>query len=128
MQSVLAIAIGGALGALSRHYMNILLSMAAKVTFPVGILFVNVLGCFAMGVLIACFTLIWNPSQEVKLFLLTGFLGAFTTFSAFSLDVMTLWSRGAVFEVLAYVLTSVILSILAVFLGHWIIWKIYGAA
>ena len=128
MQSVLAIAIGGALGALGRHYMNVFISMTAKVSFPVGILLVNVLGCFLMGVLIACFTLVWNPSQEIKLFLITGFLGAFTTFSAFSLDVMTLWSRGAVFEAMAYILASVVLSIMAVFLGHLIVWKIFGAA
>lgn len=128
MHPVLAIALGGALGAVGRHYMNVLVSMSMNITFPVGILVVNVLGCFLMGGLIACFTLFWNPPQDIKLFLVTGFLGAFTTFSTFSLDVMTLWSRGAVFEAGLYIAGSVILSIAAVFVGHGIVWKLFGAA
>ena len=118
MHSVLAIALGGALGAVGRHYMNIFVSMNAKMAFPVGTLGVNVLGSFLMGVLIAVFAQYWQPPQEVKLFLVTGFLGGFTTFSTFSLDVMTLYSRGATLEAAAYIGASVLISIAAIFAGH----------
>lgn len=117
MHTAFAIALGGALGALCRHYMNMAIGQFANMTFPVGILSINVLGSFLMGVMIAVFAHYWNPPQDIKLFLLTGFLGAFTTFSAFSLDVMTLWSRGAMGEALLYVGGSVVLSVLAIFAG-----------
>lgn len=126
MQAAIAIALGGALGALARHYMNVLFSYAANATFPIGIMSINVLGSFLMGGLIALFALAWNPDQHIKLFLITGFLGAFTTFSAFSLDVMTLWSRGAVLEAFGYVTGSVVLSIAAIFCGHMLVTYVIG--
>lgn len=76
-----------------------------------------------MGVLIAGFMHIWTPPQEVKLFLLTGFLGAFTTFSAFSLDMMTLMNGGDMRGAVTYMTASVLLSVGAVFLGSFLVWK-----
>lgn len=123
----LAIGGGGAFGAIARHGMNkAIMNIVGLGGFPFGILSINILGCFLMGVLSALFITYWNPSQMVKLFLITGFLGGFTTFSTFSLDVMTLWSRGAVLETLVYIAISIIFSILAIFMGFGLITKIYG--
>ncbi len=62
-----------------------------------------------------------GSSQEIRLFLATGLLGGFTTFSAFSLDVVNLWEKGAIAAVFGYVFASVVFSILAVFTGLWIV-------
>jgi CrcB protein len=61
-----------------------------------------------------------GASNELRLFVATGILGGFTTFSAFSLDVAVLWERGAALHALAYVLASVVGAILALFLGLWL--------
>lgn len=123
MKMILAIGLGGALGALSRHFMNTGIAAFLKAPFPWGTLCVNVLGCFVMGVFVAVFAAFGNPSQEVRAFLTVGLLGGFTTFSAFSLDAMTLWTAGDIKGALLYVTASVVLSIAAIFLGSFIVWK-----
>jgi len=117
MNTILAIAAGGALGAVSRYGFN---TGALKIFgdgFPFGTLGVNVLGSFLMGIAIAGFAHFWQPPQELRLFLITGFLGAFTTFSAFSLDVSTLFERGELSQVALYISASVVFSIAALFVG-----------
>lgn len=128
MSAVLAIAAGGALGALARHFLNIAVSTTLAQPFPFGTLTCNVLGSLVMGGLISYFAHVFNPPQEIKLFLLTGFLGAFTTFSAFSLDSMVLIERGAWSAFFAYTIGSVVLSIGAVLAGSWLIWKMTAAS
>lgn len=115
IKTLLAISAGGALGAVARHGVNVLSLKLMGSAFPWGTLAVNVMGSFIMGLLIAIFAHFWQPSHEVKLFLITGLLGAFTTFSTFSLDVATLWERSAYLPVAGYVLASVVLSISALF-------------
>jgi len=115
--SLLAVAGGGAIGAVGRYGVGMLAVQLAGHGYPWGTLGVNVLGSFLMGVLVAIFGQAWQPDQAVKLFLITGFLGAFTTFSAFSLDAITLYERGAHMHALSYVASSVILSIAALFAG-----------
>lgn len=110
-----AIAAGGALGAVTRHGVNLAAAQVLGTDYPWGTLTVNVVGSFVMGVLVAAFAHLWQPPQEVKLFLVTGFLGAFTTFSAFSLDVSVLVERGALMAAGGYVTASVVLSIAALF-------------
>lgn len=83
--------------------------------FPVATGGVNVLGSFAMGMLVAFMAYRWNSHYAPLL--LTGLLGGFTTFSAFSLDAVTLWERGQAAGALIYVFGSVILSIVAVIAG-----------
>ena len=85
--------------------------------FPFGTLFVNVLGSFIMGCLIETMALKWSPSPEMRVFLITGFLGAFTTFSTFSLDVALQIEKGAYMAAASYIAISVILSIGGLFLG-----------
>lgn len=107
--TLLYVALGGALGAALR-YLTFLL-----VAFPFGTLAVNVLGSFAMGL-----GFVWLAERgldRASLFVMTGILGGFTTFSAFSLDVARLYERGELTMAAAYVLASVVFSVLALFAG-----------
>lgn len=107
MQTILAIAGGGAIGAVLRHVVNGL----APGPFPWGIMACNVAGSFAMGVLIALFADIWQAPPTLKAFLTVGVLGGFTTFSTFSMDAVLLWERGAMLQAALYTLGSVALGI-----------------
>ncbi len=126
IMSMGAIAAGGALGALTRHFVNAGIASAFKVPFPLGIMSINILGSFIMGALIALFAARLDVSQGWRLFLVVGFLGSFTTFSTFSLDTMTLITKGEWFTAALYVGGSVVLSIAAVFAGSWVIWKFFA--
>ena len=117
MKLLVAIALGGAAGALGRHFVGVLAVRVMGHGFPWGTLAVNIAGSLAMGVLIELMALIWSPSAEMRAFLSIGILGAFTTFSAFSLDVATLYERGQVGVTAAYVAASVLLSVGALFVG-----------
>ena len=113
----LQVALGGAIGASARYGVNI---MATRLVpgLPVGTLVVNVLGCMAMGLLASGLAL--RGGQHLAPFLLTGVLGGFTTFSAFSLDAATLWTRGDTGLALVYVAASVGLSLAAIAVGLWL--------
>lgn len=117
MSAILAIAAGGAFGALLRHSVNVAAVKLLGHGFPYGTMAVNVIGSFAMGICIAVFAHYWQPSETVRLFIVTGFLGAFTTFSTFSLDFVSLWERHAYFHSALYLSGSIILSIAALFLA-----------
>jgi len=117
----LAVAVGGALGSVLRHGINSMSLSFFPLSFPVGILAVNVLGSFLMGFAVALFAQSFQPSPELKLFLITGLLGGFTTFSAFSFDAVALFERGEVVQACLYVALSVILSIAALVLGLFLV-------
>ena len=117
MQMVLAVASGGAIGAVARYWVAGLALRWMGPQFPWGTLTVNVVGSFLMGLLIAFLALRTNVSPELRAFLLVGVLGGFTTFSAFSLDVSVLVERKDMGAALLYVFGSVVLSIGALFLG-----------
>lgn len=117
MYMILAVAVGGALGAVLRYGCNVMALHFLGSGFPWATLFVNIFGSFAMGVLIAAFASLGNPSPEMRAFLTVGFLGALTTFSTFALDVSVLWEKGDVLYTALYVSSSVILSIFALFAG-----------
>tara|TARA_R110000787_G_scaffold24003_2_gene68409 strand:- start:2598 stop:2969 length:372 start_codon:yes stop_codon:yes gene_type:complete len=107
----LAIALGGALGAMGRYGVNAVVFSVVGGRFPLGTLCVNVLGSVAMGifyVLIVERALLPDPWRE---FVLVGLLGAFTTFSAFSLDSLALWQNGHIALALTYVILSLVLCI-----------------
>lgn len=114
---LLAVAAGGAFGALARHVVAGQATRLLGDGFPWGTLLVNVLGCFAMGLLVELFARTFTPSAELRAFLTVGLLGAFTTFSAFSLDVASLQGRGELALAGGYIALSVVLSIAALFLG-----------
>ncbi len=113
----IAIAIGGALGSVSRYGLNLFLTQKITTAFPIGIFSVNVLGSILMGISVALFTYLWGGSQTARAFFTIGFLGAFTTFSIFSLDVLQLIERQAYLMAFIYTFGSVLLSIGGVFLG-----------
>jgi len=107
----LAVALGGALGALGRYGANGLLFSLAAGRFPLGTLVVNVSGSIAMGVLYVLIIEKGILPAEWRNLLMVGFLGAFTTFSAFSLDALALWQNGHLLLALAYVFGSLILCL-----------------
>jgi CrcB protein len=113
----LLVFLGGGLGAAARHTINIVSARLLGTAFPYGTLTVNVVGSLAMGLIAAYFAFKGDASQHWRLFIATGVLGGFTTFSAFSLDVAVLYQRGEVGLALGYVLASVVLSIAALFVG-----------
>ena len=116
-----AVAAGGAIGAVLRHSANVFALKLFGDGFPWGTLIVNVLGSFIMGALVAWFAHVWQPSHEVRALLITGVLGAFTTFSTFSLDVATLWERNALIPAAGYITSSVILSVGALFIAIFLV-------
>lgn len=114
----LIVFLGAGLGGALRHGVNVWAVRAFGYEFPLGTLIVNVLGCFVMGLLAGLF--IFRAGlipQHARLFLTTGLLGGFTTFSAFSLDAALLVERHAYVAAGAYVTGSVVASIGAFFLG-----------
>ena len=123
MPMALAIALGGAVGALSRHYMAAAVSRAFGLGFPYGTLTVNMVGCFLMGLLVEAMALRFSITPEARGFLAVGLLGGFTTFSAFSLEVALLYERGQPLLAALYVVASVVLSVAALFgglaVGRW---------
>lgn len=122
LQAVLVF-LGGGLGAALRHGVNIWSARLFGLAFPWGTLIVNVVGSTVMGLLAAWFALRADAglSQHARLFLTTGILGGFTTFSAFSLDTVLLWERNETGLAAAYVAASVILSVGGLLLGLWVV-------
>jgi CrcB protein len=112
----LLVFIGGGLGAVARHGINRAGLALLGPGFPWWTLAVNVAGSFAIGLLAGLFGA-WEAGHNLRLFLTTGVLGGFTTFSAFSLDALTLWERGAGLQAGLYVLGTVIASLIAAFAG-----------
>jgi CrcB protein len=117
MYLILAIAAGGAIGAVGRHFVNVGAVTMLGTGFPYATLIVNVVGSFLMGVLIHVMAVSWTVSLEMRAFLTVGGLGAFTTFSTFSLDVALLYERGQLFLAGIYIVVSVAISIGALFIG-----------
>jgi CrcB protein len=117
MYLILAIAAGGAIGAVGRHFVNVGAVTMLGTGFPYATLIVNVVGSFLMGVLIHVMAVSWTVSPEMRAFLTVGGLGAFTTFSTFSLDVALLYERGQLFLAGIYIVVSVAISIGALFIG-----------
>ena len=111
------VAFGGALGAIFRYVMGSSIGHVIHVGFPYSTLVVNVAGSFALGLLTEIIDLNWTLGQELRSFLAVGVLGSFTTFSAFSQDVVFLIERGELTSAGLYIVLSVVLSIAGVFAG-----------
>lgn len=125
MSILLSIASGAIFGALGRHYLIQIISRWLGGNFPWGTLTVNILGCLLMGLLIESFALHGSTTPETRAFLTVGMLGAFTTFSAFSLDTILLIEKGELVSASIYVLASVILSILGLFTGMMLVKAVF---
>jgi fluoride exporter len=121
MQAYLLVGAGGALGAMSRYGFSLFVGRFHNGLFPLATFGVNVIGSLIMGLLIgflAKATPGWQP--EARLLVAVGVLGGFTTFSSFSLDVVTLIERGSLITAAFYAVASMIVAVLALFAGLWI--------
>jgi CrcB protein len=118
--SYLVVFIGGGLGSMLRHFMNIFVARLAGTHFPMHTLVINVTGSLLMGMVAGWFALKGGAAGHLRLFLATGILGGYTTFSAFSLDAILLWERHDYLLAAYYVGGSVVLSLLGLVAGLWV--------
>ena len=119
--SYVIVFLGGGIGAALRHGINILAARILGTGFPHGTLIINVTGSLIMGLVAAWFAFKGDASHHWRLFLTTGILGGYTTFSAFSLDAALLYERGEIGSAALYVLGSVVLSIAGLFAGLYLV-------
>ncbi len=120
MKIILAIGAGSFIGGVLRYLLSQMVQTKFLTTFPFGTLTVNIIGCFLIG-LVFGLTDRGNLTQEWRLFLATGLLGGFTTFSAFSIESLSLFRDGQFFYATAYISSSVVVGIIATFIGFAII-------
>ena len=113
--SILQVALGGAIGAVLRYLTNVGAKQVFGPGYPYGTLIVNIVGSFLIGVLVV--VLARKGGNPLAPFLITGVLGGFTTFSAFSLDTLTIWERGEPVSAFIYVAVSVLVSLAAIVAG-----------
>lgn len=113
----LVVFFGAGIGGMLRHAVNVIAPRLLGLAFPYGTVAINVSGSLVMGLLIGYFASQHDPGQTWRLFLTTGIIGGYTTFSAFSLETVLLYERGELLLSALYVLGSVVLSIAALFAG-----------
>lgn len=113
----LLVFVGAGLGGMLRHAINLLSLRWFGPNFPFGTLLINITGSAIMGLVVGYLATRDMPSTELRLFVATGILGGYTTFSTFSLDTISLWERGEIAASLAYVVGSLVLSFAGLWLG-----------
>lgn len=116
----LAVAIGGALGSVARYALSSWIFDITSHKFPYATLIVNVAGSFVMGILFVVIVERAALPAEMRSLLMIGFIGAFTTFSAFSLDTLGLWQNGHVLMSVIYMITTIILCLVAISTAIWL--------
>lgn len=117
MNNFLLVFLGGGLGSAARYGVNILSAHCAGTRYPVGTFTINVVGSLVIGVLAEWFALRSQVPGSARLFLITGILGGFTTFSTFSLETGLLYERGDIAAAAIYAVSSVVVAVTAMFLG-----------
>lgn len=117
VNSMLFVALGGAVGSVFRYQVGVWAARWLGPAFPWGTLTVNIVGSLAIGFLSEMILRRFGGSDELRLLLVTGLLGGFTTFSAFSLDFVLMIQRGALGPAFLYLIASVAVSVAAVFIG-----------
>ncbi len=126
MKLILAIACGGAVGAVARHFTSSQVMKLMGLGFPYGTLTVNIVGSFVLGVLVEIMALRWQVGPELRAFLVVGLLGGYTTFSAFSLDTVLLIERGTYGPAALYVLANMVISVAGLFAGLMVMRQVLG--
>lgn len=126
MNMIFAVAAGGAIGAVSRYLVMSGIGSWLGHGFPYGTLTVNVIGSFIFGSLIEIMALSWSPTPEIRAFCVVGILGAFTTFSTFSLDTVVLIERSNYIRAGAYIVGSVLIGVLALFGGMMVFRQVFS--
>jgi crcB protein len=117
MKLALIIGLGSFIGGFSRYLLSLFIQAKATSPFPLHTLIINVTGCFLIGIVFGFFDR-GQISQEWKLFFATGILGGFTTFSAFSIETLTLFREGYIGYALLYIFASVFLGLLLTYLAY----------
>ena len=117
MLMTLSVAFGGAIGALSRYGLSYICNLFFHSHFPFATIIINVSGSFLLGLLLEVVQTSGAVNNGMRLFLITGILSSFTTFSAFSLEVVTLIIKGNFFIAVIYIISSLFLSFLFLYLG-----------
>jgi fluoride exporter len=112
-----SVALGGALGSMARYATGVYVGRWLGTAFPWSTLLINIVGSFLIGAFAESFALRWDASQSTRVFLVVGICGGYTTFSTFSLDVVTLINRGETLTAGAYIVASVALGLLALYGG-----------
>ncbi len=110
MRSTLLVFIGSGIGGAARHLVGFASLRLLGPNFPYGTLAINIAGSALMGLVVGLFAAFGSGNHDLRLFLATGIIGGFTTWSTFTLDAVTLWERGQPVAALAYVLGSLIAS------------------
>ncbi len=126
MNGLLYVALGGALGASARHMLGMAMFRVMGPGYPWGTLFANVIGGLLMGILIGWLAFKVSGGENLRLLLGVGALGGFTTFSSFSLEAVRMIETKAYGLAAGYISASVILSILAVFIGLMMARKLFA--
>lgn len=121
MLNILAVAIGAAIGANLRYGISLWAAQRFGNAFPYGTLLINILGCIVIGGLLTLAATRLPLSEPLRLLLVTGLLGGFTTFSSFGWEVYGLINSGNWLAAGIYVAGSVLIGILGVFLGAWLV-------
>ncbi|MDA7744974.1 fluoride efflux transporter CrcB [bacterium] len=116
----LSIAIGGAMGAMGRYWVSSCLLPISSYKFPYATFSVNVVGSLLMGILFVLIVERGGLPEQARHLLMVGFLGAFTTFSTFSLDAISLWQNGGQTMALIYVFSTVFSCLLAIIVAIWL--------
>jgi CrcB protein len=124
VQAYILVFLGGGIGAAIRHGINVTVARTFGTAFPLATLIENISGSFLMGVLIGYFAFKSEAPQALRLFLTTGILGGYTTFSTFSLDAALLWERGETGKAISYVLLSVAGSLVGIAVGLLIVRRV----
>jgi fluoride exporter len=120
VNSFVLVFLGGGLGSAARHGVN-LLAMRLGSPYPVGTFCINVLGSLIIGLLAEWFALRAQLPANLRVFLITGIVGGFTTFSAFSLEIGLLHERGETLAAVTYAVASVLFGVAALFVGMYLV-------
>ncbi|MFT3966292.1 MAG: fluoride efflux transporter CrcB [Sphingobium sp.] len=122
----LLVFVGSGIGGMARHGVGLLILRWFNPAFPFATLAINIVGSLLMGIVAEYWALKIGLPQPARLFLTTGIIGGFTTFSTFSLETALLWERGQPLLAAVYVLASVLVSVGALFLGLWLVRILIG--
>ncbi|NTF32164.1 fluoride efflux transporter CrcB [Rhizobium skierniewicense] len=117
MLNIALVAVGGAIGSVARYLVGVWSVRLAGPNFPWGTMTVNIVGAFLIGLMVEVVARRFDASAEIRVFIVTGVLGGFTTWSSFTLDAVTLFERGDVGQAALYLAGSLTLSFTAIFAG-----------